>query len=52
MAVAHLDLAADSQTAGSRVLRPDIALYFLWALFWLLMLLIAVQLYGDRKSVV
>ena len=45
MAVAHLDLAADSQAAGSRVLRPDVALYFLWALFWLLMLLIAVQDY-------
>ena len=38
MAVAHLDLTAHSQAAGSRVLRPDIALYFLWALFWLLML--------------
>lgn len=45
MAVAHLDLAVDSQTAGSRINRPDIALYFLWAMFWLLMLIIAVQDY-------
>lgn len=45
MAVAHLDLAADSQSAGTRVSRPDIALYFLWAMFWMLMLWIAVQDY-------
>ena len=46
MAVAHLDLAADSQAAGSRVSRPDIALYFLWGMFWLLMIGIAVQDYA------
>lgn len=45
MAVAQLDLAADSRTAGARMGRPDIALYFLWAMFWLLMLGIAVQDY-------
>ncbi len=45
MAVAHLDLAADSQVARSRFSRPDIALYSLWAMFWLLMLFIAVQDY-------
>jgi hypothetical protein len=44
MAVTHLDLAADKQ-AAPRVSRPDIALYFLWAMFWLLMLAVGVQDY-------
>jgi hypothetical protein len=46
MAVAHLDLAADAQAAGSRMSRPDVALYFLWGMFWLLMIGIAVQDYA------
>lgn len=45
MAVAHLDLAADKQAERTRVSRPDIALYSLWAMFWLLMLAVAVQDY-------
>ena len=45
MAVAHLDLAADRQTAGSGIRRPDFALYFLWGMFWLLMLAVGVQDY-------
>jgi hypothetical protein len=46
MAVAHLDLAADKPAAGSRIRRPDIALYCLWAMFWLLMLAVAIQDYA------
>lgn len=45
MAVTHLDLAADRQAARSRLSRPDIALYFLWGMFWLLMLAVGVQDY-------
>ena len=45
MAVAHLDLAADKQAERTRLSRPDIALYSLWAMFWLLMLAVAVQDY-------
>ena len=45
MAVTHLDLAADRQAAHSRLSRPDIALYFLWGMFWLLMLAVGVQDY-------
>jgi hypothetical protein len=44
MAVTHLDLAADKQ-AAPRISRPDIALYFLWGMFWLLMLAVGVQDY-------
>lgn len=44
MAVTHLDLAADKQ-AARRISRPDIALYFLWGMFWLLMLAVNVQDY-------
>lgn len=44
MAVTHLDLAADKR-AGAGVSRPDMALYFLWAMFWLLMLAVGVQDY-------
>jgi hypothetical protein len=45
MAVTHLDLAADPKAARSRISRPDIALYFLWGMFWLLMLAVGVQDY-------
>ena len=45
MAVTHLDLAADRQAARSRLSRPDVALYFLWGMFWLLMLAVGVQDY-------
>jgi hypothetical protein len=45
MAVTHLDLAAEQKTARSRISRPDIALYFLWGMFWLLMLAVEVQDY-------
>jgi hypothetical protein len=45
MAVAHLDLAADEPSPRSLAGRRDIALYFLWAMFWLLMLAVAVQDY-------
>ena len=45
MAVTHLDLAADPQAARSRLSRADIALYFLWGMFWLLMLAVGVQDY-------
>jgi Histidine kinase len=45
MAVTHLDLAADQKAARSRISRPDIALYFLWGMFWLLMLAVGVQDY-------
>ena len=45
MAVAHLDLAADPQTQRSSLSRQDIALYFLWGMFWLLMLAVGVQDY-------
>ena len=45
MAVAHLDLAADQQTQRSRFGRPDLALYFLWSMFWLMMLAVGVQDY-------
>jgi sensor histidine kinase YesM len=46
MAVAHLDLAAARQTSARRWLsRPDFVLYFLWGMFWLLMLTVAVQDY-------
>jgi hypothetical protein len=45
MAVTHLDLAAEQKATRSRSGRPDIALYFLWGMFWLLMLAVAVQDY-------
>src|SRR5690242_2908228 len=45
MAVAHLDLAADPQMQRSSLSRQDIALYFLWGMFWLLMLAVGVQDY-------
>ena len=46
MAVAHLDLASDPQASTRRWLsRPDFVLYFLWGMFWLLMLTVAVQDY-------
>jgi Putative regulator of cell autolysis len=46
MAVAHLDLASDPQASARRWLsRPDFVLYFLWGMFWLLMLTVAVQDY-------
>jgi hypothetical protein len=46
MAVAQLDLAADKQArAAYRANRPDRILYFLWALFWLLMLSVSIQDY-------
>lgn len=46
MAVAHLDLAADPQArARGWLRRPDFVLYFLWGMFWLLMLTVAVQDY-------
>jgi sensor histidine kinase YesM len=46
MAVAQLDLAANKQATASRWLsRPDFVLYFLWGMFWLLMLTVAVQDY-------
>jgi histidine kinase len=45
MAVTHLDLAADRQAARARFSRPDIALYFLWGMFWLLMVAVGVQDY-------
>src|ERR1700741_2138091 len=46
MAVAHLDLATAKQPERSRRLsRPDIALYFMWGMFWLLMLAVGVQDY-------
>jgi hypothetical protein len=47
MAVAHLDLAADQQAPANRWLsRPDFVLYFLWGMFWLLMLAVALQDYA------
>jgi histidine kinase len=53
MAVAHLDLAASKQAPARRWLsRPDFVLYFLWGMFWLLMLIVAVQDYirdGGRQ---
>jgi hypothetical protein len=45
MAVAHLELAADQPATRARVGPSDIALYFLWGMFWLLMLAVAVQDY-------
>jgi hypothetical protein len=45
MAVAHLDLAAAKQPERSRLTRADIALYFLWGMFWLLMLAVGMQDY-------
>jgi hypothetical protein len=46
MAVAQLDLAAAKQPERARRLsRPDIALYSLWCMFWLLMLAVGVQDY-------
>ena len=46
MAVAHLDLAAEQQARARRwVRRPDFVLYALWAMFWLLMLTVAIQDY-------
>ncbi|HKS53800.1 MAG TPA: histidine kinase [Steroidobacteraceae bacterium] len=46
MAVAHLDLGTDTQTRTRGWLRsPDFVLYFLWGMFWLLMLAVAVQDY-------
>jgi len=45
MAVAQLDLAAARQSERSRLSRADIALYFLWGMFWLLMLAVGVQDY-------
>lgn len=46
MAVAHLDLAADSQArARGWLRRPDFVLYFLWGMFWLLMLAVGMQDY-------
>jgi hypothetical protein len=52
MAVAHLDLAAEKHTAATRrVSRSDFALYFLWGMFWLLMIAIALQDYlHDRGT--
>jgi sensor histidine kinase YesM len=46
MAVAQLDLAAESQAAATRrVSRSEFVLYFLWGTFWLLMLTVAIQDY-------
>jgi hypothetical protein len=46
MAVAQLDLEADKQAAAGRWRsRPDFVLYFLWSMFWLLMLAVAMQDY-------
>jgi sensor histidine kinase YesM len=45
MAVAHLDLVANQQPERTRSRRPDIALYLLWSMFWLLMLAVGVQDY-------
>lgn len=45
MAVAHLDLAADKQAERFRLSQPDLALYFLWGMFWLLMVAVGVQDY-------
>lgn len=46
MAVAQLDVAADKQApANPRLRRPDFVLYFIWSMFWLLMMAIAVQDY-------
>jgi hypothetical protein len=53
MAVAQLDLASDSQASVRRWLsRPDFVLYFLWGMFWLLMMTVAIQDYirsGGRQ---
>jgi hypothetical protein len=47
MAVAHLDLATDPQArARGWLRRPDLVLYFLWSMFWLLMLAVGVQDYA------
>ncbi len=47
MAVTQLDFAADEQASvGAPVGRPDFALYFLWAMFWLLMMWIGIQDYS------
>ena len=46
MAVAQLDVAAGKQAQAHRwVRRPDLVLYFLWGMFWLLMLTVAIQDY-------
>jgi hypothetical protein len=45
MAVAHLDLAAEKPASQRWLSRPDFVLYFLWGMFWLLMLAVAVQDY-------
>jgi sensor histidine kinase YesM len=45
MAVAQLDLAAAKQPEGARLSRPDIALYSMWGMFWVLMLAVGVQDY-------
>jgi hypothetical protein len=51
MAVAHLDLAAEKQAAASRrISRPDLVLYFLWGMFWLLMMAIGVQDYMHHEG--
>lgn len=47
MAVAHLNVAADPQARTRAWLRrPDFVLYFLWGMFWLLLLAVAVQDYA------
>lgn len=48
MAVAHLDLAAARAPARGWLRRPDFVLYFLWGMFWLLMLAVAVQDYARN----
>lgn len=46
MAVADIDLAAGPQASSRRWLsRPDFVLFFLWGMFWLLLLAVAVQDY-------
>lgn len=51
MAVAQLHVAAERQAAAApRISRPDLVLYFLWAMFWLLMLAIGVQDYMRDNS--
>ena len=51
MAVAHLDLAAEKQAAATRrVSRPDLMLYLLWGMFWLLMMAVAIQDYIHHSG--
>lgn len=46
MAVAHLDLPESNHVAASHLLRrPERVLYLLWAMFWLMMMVVGLQDY-------